>query len=267
MMDTRHGFAAVNDTRLYYEVAGTGEPLVLIHGFTLDTRMWDDQFRPFAEHHCVVRYDVRGFGTSAVPAGAPYTNADDLAALLDYLNIPSAAIIGLSMGGGIAIDFALTYPAMTRALITVDSTLGGHHWSDEWNARFGQIGQTARAVGMDAAKAEWLADPLFAPANERAAVAAHLQRMVADYSGWHWENRSLEHRYDPPASARIGAIAAPTLVVIGERDLPDFHVIADRISTQAPNAHKIVIPGVGHMANMEAPERFTSEVLGFLSSI
>jgi 3-oxoadipate enol-lactonase len=266
-MDTRHGFAEVNDTRLYYEVAGTGEPLVLIHGFTLDTRMWDDQFRPLAEHHRVVRYDVRGFGKSAVPAGAPYTNADDLAALLDYLTIPAAAIIGLSMGGGIAIDFALAYPAMTRTLIPVDSSLSGHQWSGEWNARFGQIGQTARAVGVDAAKAEWLADPLVAPANERAAVAARLQRMVADYSGWHWINRGLEHRHDPPASARLSEITAPTLVVIGERDLPDFHVIADRMSAQAPNARKIVIPGVGHMANMEAPGEFNAAVLGFLSGI
>jgi pimeloyl-ACP methyl ester carboxylesterase len=266
MMDTRHGFAEVNDTRLHYEVAGRGDPLVLIHGFTLDMRMWDDQFASFAEHHRVVRYDVRGFGTSAVPAGAPSTNADDLAALLGYLNIPSAAIIGLSMGGGIAIDFALAHPAMTHTLIPVDSSLSGHQWSDEWNVRFGHIGQTARTAGVDAAKAEWLADPLFAPANERAAVAARLQRMVADYSGWHWENHSPERKYDPPASARIGEITAPTLVVIGERDLPDFHVVADRITAQAPNAHKIVIPGVGHMANMEAPEQFNAAVLDFLAT-
>ena len=109
------------------KAAGSGAPLVLIHGFTLDMRMWDDQFTPFAERYRVVRYDVRGFGKSAVPAGAPYTNADDLAALLDYLDISSAAIVGLSMGGGIAIDFALAYPAMTRALIPVDSSPEGHH--------------------------------------------------------------------------------------------------------------------------------------------
>jgi 3-oxoadipate enol-lactonase len=266
-MDTRHGFAEVNDTRLYYEVAGTGEPLVLIHGFTLDTRMWDDQFRPLAEHHRVVRYDVRGFGKSAVPAGAPYTNADDLAALLDYLTIPAAAIIGLSMGGGIAIDFALAYPAMTRTLIPVDSSLSGHQWSGEWNARFGQIGQTARAGGVDAAKTQWLADPLFAPANERAAVAARLQRMVADYSGWHWVNRDPRRKNERPATKRLGEITTPTLVVIGERDVPDFHVVADRVTALIPDARKVVIPGVGHMANMEAPERFTSEALGFLSAI
>jgi 3-oxoadipate enol-lactonase len=266
-MNGRHGSAEVNGTRLTYETAGSGTPLVLIHGFTLDMRMWDDQFASFAERYRVVRYDARGFGTSAVPAVAPYTHADDLAALLDPLTIPSAAIIGLSMGGGIAIDFALAYPAMTRALIPVDPVVGGHRWSDAWSTETGPIWQTARGQGIDAAKAQWLNVPLFAPAREQPAVGARLAMMVTDYSGWHWVNRDPHRKNTPPAIERLGEITAPTFVVLGERDVPDFHVIADTIADRVADAEKIILPGVGHMANIEAPETFNTEVLDFLASI
>lgn len=112
-MQARTGFAAVNGIRLYYEVAGSGRPLVLIHGMSLDTRMWDDQFEPLAQHYRVVRYDARGFGKSALQTGRSYAHTDDLKALLEYLDIEHAFIVGLSMGGGIAIDFALDpAPAM-----------------------------------------------------------------------------------------------------------------------------------------------------------
>lgn len=266
-MDAQQGFADVNGTRLYYEVAGSGSPLVLIHGMTLDTRMWEDQFAPFADTNQVIRYDLRGFGKSALPGDVPFSHADDLAALFDHLGVSRAAIVGLSLGGIIAIEFALAYPAMTRTLIPVDSGLGGHPWSGEWSERSGHIRQTARDVGVDAAKAEWLADPLFAPANEQAAVGARLQRIVADYSGWYWTHRSPERRHDPPASARIGEITAPTLVIVGERDLPDFQAIAENVAQRVPVARKVVLPGVGHMANMEAPAAFNTEVLGFLASL
>jgi pimeloyl-ACP methyl ester carboxylesterase len=188
-MDVQQGFAEVNGTRLYYEVAGAGEPIVLIHGFTIDARMWDDQFAPFAAHHRVVRYDMRGFGRSAPMDNAPYAHTDDLAALLTHLTVTRAAIVGLSMGGGVAVDFALAYPAMTGALIPVDAALGGHRWSEAWNRQVGPIGKAARADGIDAAKMRWLGLPLFAPACEQPAVGARLAAMVADYSGAHWVAR------------------------------------------------------------------------------
>lgn len=261
------GFAEVNGTRLYYEMAGEGPPLVLVHGLTLDTRMWDDQFAVFAAYHHVIRYDLRGFGRSAPTGDMPYAHADDLAALLDHLGIAHSAVLGLSLGGRVAIDFTLAYPARTRALIAVDAALGGHRWSEEWNARWKSLLWTARTAGAQAANEGWLDHPLFAPANEQPVVAALLRQMVMDYSGWHWGNRDPQRGPDPPATARVREIAAPTLVIVGERDLPDFHVIADILTQGIPNAPKIVLPNVGHMANMEAPERFNTEVLTFLANI
>jgi len=129
-MNNQNGFAEVNGTRIYYETAGSGHPLVLIHGYTLDTRMWDDQFETFAQHYQVIRYDMRGFGKSAFPTDENYTHPDDLRALLEHLEIEHAHILGLSMGGGTAIDFALTYPEVADALISADSILEGFQWQD-----------------------------------------------------------------------------------------------------------------------------------------
>ena len=84
-MDTQQGFAEVNGTRLYFEVTGTGRPIVLIHGFSLNLRMWDDQIEALSENYRVIRYDVRGFGKSAVPTDRNYSHADDLMALLEHL--------------------------------------------------------------------------------------------------------------------------------------------------------------------------------------
>ncbi|MBI3733195.1 MAG: alpha/beta fold hydrolase [Chloroflexi bacterium] len=261
-MNTQHGFANVNNTRLYYEVAGDGQPLVLIHGFTLDRRMWDHQFEAFAHHYQVVRYDGRGFGRSALPTAEPYDYADDLKALLDYLGIAHAHIIGLSLGGGVAIDFALAYPRMTDTLIPVDSILGGYRWRHE----FGDSLRTLYSLhDAQAATALWLNDPLFAPANAQPVVGAKLAEIVNEFSGWHWVNNNPWRQPEPPAIERLAEITAPTLVVIGERDLSDFHAIAGILQERIRGARLAVIPGAGHMANMEAPEAFNKLVLDFLS--
>src|SRR6266540_3962879 len=102
-MNEKSGYAKVNGTRLFYEVAGSGHPLVLIHGHILDRRMWDDQFAVFARRFRVLRYDMRGYGRSALPMGEPYHAVDDLKALLDYLGIARTYVLGLSKGGIVAI--------------------------------------------------------------------------------------------------------------------------------------------------------------------
>ena len=264
-MQSQQGVADVNGTRLFYEIAGEGEPLVLIHGFTLDTRMWDDQFAPLAMHHRVIRYDARGFGQSAPTGDAAYAHADDLAALLDHLGVARVTVVGLSLGGGIAIDFALAYPAMVAALVPVDAALGGHQWSEEWNTQVGPVWRTARSAGIDAGKALWLALPLFAPAREQPAVGARLAAMVADYSGLHWLHGDPQRGGESPASERLTEISSPTLVVLGERDVPDFHAMSERIAAGIPGARRAILTGAGHMVNMEAPEQFNKILLKFLA--
>jgi pimeloyl-ACP methyl ester carboxylesterase len=124
VMNNTVGFAKINGAKLYYEVTGRGSPVALIHGFTLDRRMWDDQVAALALRHQVVRYDLRGFGRSSLPSNA-YSHVDDLQTLLNYLGIDRVALLGLSMGGAIALDFACAYPERLRAMLLADSTLRG----------------------------------------------------------------------------------------------------------------------------------------------
>lgn len=256
---------AVDGAYLYCETAGSGPPVVLIHGFTLDTTMWDDQFLPLAQHFTVVRYDLRGFGRSTLPGTTPYSHAHDLAALLDHLDIPAAALVGLSKGGAVALDFALTYPRRTQALALVDAVVGGFNWSPEGAARDDLVFQVARASGIAAAKASWLAHPLFAPAQRNPAVAARLARIVDRYSGWHFVNPDPEQRLTPRAATRLAELPMPTLVMVGELDTPDFLHMAGLICREVPHAHYHLVKDAGHMPNMESPTEVTDALLSFLT--
>src|ERR1700736_1059173 len=111
MPPTRQGFAEINGASLYFEVAGAGDALVMLHGHLLDSRQWDDQFAAFGAKHLVVRYDARGYGQSSLPP-APFSHAADLHALLQLLGIEQAVLMGCSGGGGACVDFALQRPGM-----------------------------------------------------------------------------------------------------------------------------------------------------------
>lgn len=264
-MQIDQGFADVNGTHLYYEVAGSGHPLVLIHGFTLDTRMWDDQFEVFAQHCRVLRYDLRGFGKSALPMVEPYSHPDDLKALMAHLDIESAYILGLSLGGAVAVDFAVTYPEATDAFIPVDAALiGGFEWLE--GRPSSDVREHAQQSGLEAAKSFWLNHPLFEAAREKPVVVTRLVQMVETYSGWHLLNADPVRIPEPPAIERLESLSMPTLVIVGERDLLDFRRAADIMAERIAGAKKAVIPGVGHMANTEDPERFNEILMGFLAT-
>jgi pimeloyl-ACP methyl ester carboxylesterase len=240
--------------------------LVLVHGFSLDCRMWDEQAAAFSLHYQVLRYDLRGFGRSALPGSQTYHHEADLSALLDYLDLGRVNLIGLSLGGMVAVDFALTYPERVRTLILVDALFNGFNWSEEWDTRTGLVWQIGREQGIAAAKDSWLHHPLFEPCLEQPAVAARLTQMIMDYSGWHFVNHNPAASPKPPAAERLNQIKAPTLTIVGARDLPDFQHMADAVAREVSGARKVVLPKVGHMSNMEAPEPFNDVILHFLEN-
>jgi pimeloyl-ACP methyl ester carboxylesterase len=262
-MTERSGFLDIEDGRLHYQVAGAGDPIVLLHGFCLDARMWDGDVERFARDHTVVRYDLRGFGRSSLPV-APFTHTGDLRALLAHLEIDRAHVVGLSMGGGVALDFALTHPGAVRSLVLADTIVSGFKWQEN-GAIMGAAGEAAKSGGIEAGKKQWLANPLFAPALRTPDVAMRLGAMVRDYSGWHLVNDSPQRALQPPAWERLGDVAARTLVLVGRLDLADFRAIADRLVREIPGARGQVFDGVGHMVNMEAPVLFHDHVARFLA--
>jgi 3-oxoadipate enol-lactonase len=267
--DGARGFADVNDTKLYYELAGHGEPLVLIHGFVVDSRMWDHQFQEFTKQYRVLRYDLRGYGKSAKPTGEDYTDSDDLMSLMKHLKIENAHIIGLSMGGLIAMDFTISYPKAVKKLVVADTTLSGYTWSEAYGSSLNSIWATCKKRGLSVAKAQFLAFEIFCTESEDPYVYHSLKDMIDDYSGIHLLDVDLpvwRSKVRDPIAGRLSDIRVPTLIVVGERDAHDFHIIADILSEGIPLARKLVVPGVKHMVNMEDPVAFDGAVLEFLSN-
>jgi 3-oxoadipate enol-lactonase len=267
MVYTDAGFAEVNGARVYYEIAGSGPPLVFIHGFSLDTRMWDDQFEHFAGRYRVLRYDLRGFGKSSLPTEAPFSNHDDLRALLDHVRIDRAHVCGLSSGGGITIDFALEHAGRVRSAVLISSALGGHQGGvGSMGPSMMAMSKAAKAGDLVSAKRIWVDSPLFAPARLNPAVAARLRDMVETWSGWQLTNHANTIDPDPLPVDRVADLVAPTLVIVGEQDNEVVQEIAVQIEAEAPNARRVVVPDAGHMTNMEAPEAVNSHIAAFLAA-
>ncbi len=262
------GYAAVNGAKLYYEMAGSGHPLVLVHGGLVDCRMWDDQFNVFAQHYRVVRYDLRGYGRSDFPAGS-YSNSEDLYGLLTFLGMEKAHLMGLSLGGRVAIDFALEHPEMVTTLIPVASGLSGYKFADnpldaEAEAAYkrGDFAQAAELVARI-----WVDGPNRAPDQVDARVRERTKAMLVEtYARPEPQGGYKLREADPPAIKRLREIQAPTLIIVGEQDVLDILVIADLLQKHIARADTLVIPGAAHMVNMEQPGKVNQAVLDFLRS-
>jgi pimeloyl-ACP methyl ester carboxylesterase len=267
-MAVARGVAEVNGARLAYECSGEGPAVAFIHGFTLDRRMWDDQAEPFSKRFRVIRHDLRGFGASSTPTrGGSYTHVGDLAELLDQLEVERVALVALSMGGWVAIEFAQTFPERVSALVLVDSTIRGFDYGPVQGETIERLYRLGREGRLAEAKTDWLNAPLFAHSRTMPAVQARLAEMVADYSAWHLQNDDPHPALEPPSIPRLGEIAAPTLVIVGEHDVEDFQTIADLLAARIPNARKLTLSDAGHMANMDAPAAFNQAVLAFLTEV
>ncbi len=263
-MDSTTGFF----NGLYYEVAGEGQPLVLIHGGLVHSGLWDDQFEVFAEHYCTVRYDVRGFGQSKAPASY-FSHHGDLRDLLDYLGIERTYVLGLSMGGLIAIDFTLTYPTRVAALLPIAAGLSGYHATSNTALRNEMIaayerGDMERAVELSLQA--WTDGPYRTPDQVDPVVRERIRAMSIHTFGLPDVDQWLQH-LEPPAIDRLAEIHVPTLFVVGDKDVEDILKIGDLIVANVRGAQRAVIPNTAHHLNMEQPAEFNRIVLEFLNSL
>ncbi len=260
------GFAEVNNATFYYETAGVGPALVMVHGFTLDCRMWDVQFEYFARNYRVIRYDVRGFGKSSLP-GTSYSHSEDMSALLEYLDVDSAHVMGLSMGGAIAIDFAFSRMNMVQSLVLADSSIGSIQPSEEAVSYGSMVPNPRNSDSVKHIKKVWLASNIFRPAMKKKPVAELLVQMVNDYSGYHWIYENPVKYNENEYYRNLEKINRPSLIVVGELDVPKHQEIADILANRIPGAGKAVIENAGHMSNMEEPDQFNRKVGEFLTSV
>jgi len=259
------GALPVDRGELYYEIAGSGEPVVLIHGGFGDRRMWDDQFEVLARDYRVLRYDHRGFGRSPAP-DTTYSPIRDLIRLLDRAEIDRAHIVGNSLGGALAITFAILHPERVRSLTVVASGADGFRYPQSDIEAITEVIALMRGGRQEEALTKWLGNPMLAVVNTQPAVKEKVERMVRENAGiWTmaaWPQQPLT----PPARERLGRIRIPTLVVIGDRDAASVRTFADSTARMIPGAERVVLEGTDHLPHMEQPEEFNRILKEFLQA-
>lgn len=269
------GFAEVNGTTLYYEVAGDGHPLVLNHGGLVDNHSWDDQFDEFARHFKVIRYDMRGFGDSGMIKNGmePYSMERDLYSLLQFLGIEKAYMLGLSMGGSLAIDFTLQYPEMVDALITVGAGLSGFEEDDAEELKAQEAAMEEAFKSGDIARSVeislqiWTDGPNRTPQQVDPQVRERVRAMTTHNFERDDDEDVRPQHVEPPAAGRLSEIDVPTLIIVGDQDVEIILTIADTLEKGITGAKKVVITGTAHHLNMEKPEEFNRAVIEFLEQV
>jgi pimeloyl-ACP methyl ester carboxylesterase len=270
------GYAAVNGTKLYYEISGKGEPLILIHGSFGDRRFWSNQFNALAKKFKVICYDVRGFGKSALPdSNEAYTDAADLNALMEFLKIEKAHICGLSLGSIIAIDLALTYPQRCISLIPVGPRVTGDA-TDQYRSANGDSIREIIATTTTIAKTQgpkaatdflWKGNHAMGRTVIDPGTLSTLLTMGYEYSWWRYLHTSKRSFAEPLGIKRLSEIKIPTLVVTAEYDLELCKEIAAIMIKQMPNAKLVSIKAAGHLMNMDQPEEFNEVVTNFIKEL
>ena len=263
------GYAEVDGGRLYYETSGKGPALVLIHAGFLDSRMWNTQVQLFSENYRVIRYDVRGFGKSDV-ARTKFSDYKDLHGLLDHLRVKTASLVGVSNGGRIASDFAVEYPSMVNNLVLVSPGMSGYKSSgpeeekmwEEFDAQMKpqedavREGRAADTVAMDVTTWGSAQTPA---KRERITQIAMDNFHVQVENPW-----KLQVPPEPRTWHRLSQIRAPTLLIIGDRDVAPQIVMVDNIHSHIRGSKKVLIQGADHIVNMSKPDEFNRTVLEFL---
>jgi 3-oxoadipate enol-lactonase len=250
-----------SNTGIAYDVQGAGPAVVLITGANLDRRMWDAEAGWLKLQFTVIRYDLRAHGQSDVPR-APFSHVDDLFELLDELHVDKAALIGLSAGSTIALDAALQSPdRITRLVLTAPGISG--YSPKERPAFFTPLVKALEARDYVNAAEVMLASPLFqVPEASRTLVRS----MVTENDRLWTVPRELMKGPARPAAERLDEVRAPTLVLVGERDLAPQREQADVLGRRISGAHLVVVAGGGHMLNLTSAAAFRDAVSGFLTA-
>ncbi len=256
---------------LSYEDAGSGDPLVLLHAGVADRRMWEQQIPAFAASFRVISYDLRGYGNSSLP-DEPFAPHDDLLAVLDGLGIGRAHILGISMGGTVALDFALSHPDRLASLIVCGSTPSGTSATPDIRTGWDAVGALLEAGKVEEAieleLQMWVDGPFRNPDQVDPGVRERVREMDAlAFARAMAEPEPEVLRLDPPAVGRIGEIRAPALILVGGLDYPQKVEVATVISQEISGAQLAVIHGTAHVPNMEAPAEFNRLVLDFLNRV
>lgn len=260
-------YLLINNTRLFYNVKGEGEPIVFIHGGPFsDHRIWDYQMDSLASKYKVICFDKRGQGKSDLPIDT-FSHLEDFKSLIDALELTNINIIGSSAGGALAIDFALQYPEMVKSLVLICPSLTGYPYPPNFITEMVNIYIAGQAEGPEAAIQKFISNPFyeyFFPSPIRADARAKVIEIVKESINVFRWNPMWETELKPSAYERLGEIKQPVLIVSADKDSELVLKIGKYIHEKIKPSKEVMMNDCGHFPNVEKPEEFNQIVLDFL---
>lgn len=258
----------LNGARIHYKRSGAGYPVVFLHAGVGDSRMWAPQAAGLDDHFDVITPDMRGYGKSELPATS-WSPVADVLALMDELRIREAPhLVGCSIGGGVAIDFALEHPERVSKLVLVGAGVGGLMVGDANDPIYAETISAEEANDLRALNEAEMNLWLVGPGRTASHIDQKLRDLFLDMNGIALRSdfkSAPRLELDPPAAERLAEVKAPTLVVVGDHDLPEIHETADVLVSNIRGARKAVIHDAAHLPNLEHPEKFNRLLLDFLN--
>jgi 3-oxoadipate enol-lactonase len=254
------GYVKVDGGKLYYEIAGKGENIVLLHDGMVNCRIWDEQFPVLAKNYRVIRYDRRGYGKSSDPE-TKYSHIDDLNQVFIQLKVDNAIVFGMSSGGGLAINFALTYPEKVNGLVLVGAVVSGFGYTSHMTTRGGHMNPDIMSDPAKLIKYLVLDDP-YEIYSENIKAKEKVMKLLPFFGR---DNIVPTRPADKVAVKFLSEIKAPTLILVGEYDHPDVHAHAGVINAGIQNSKREIIPKSGHLIPIEQPIFFDEMVMDFLN--
>lgn len=262
------------NARIYYDQHGTGTPVILLHGHSLDHRMWDSQIDDFSQSFRVIRIDFRGYGHSSSQSETqPFTHLDDLLTVMDSLHIAQAHIVGLSMGAFVAGDMLALHPERMLSCVMASGGIrhakGPHQPMDSLESaqRDREIAEL-KVKGVETMKAEWIETLIAGGGSRREEIREPLTRIIDDWDAWQPLHKEVRMFWADEAwqELQIRRPDVPTLMLKGQTELKGKEFKPRELQFLS-NGSAVVLPDCGHMTNMEQPELFNKVVLDFLTSL
>ena len=267
---------ADDGTKLFYQEAGTGTPMIFVHEFAGDYRSWEPQMRHFARRYRVITYNARGYPPSDVPeAVTMYSQAraaDDIAAVLDHLKIDRAHIVGLSMGGFATLHFGFRHAARSLSLAVCGCGYGAERdQREKFRHEADTIAAFLKREGMAAFSEKYAFGPTRVQfQNKDPRGFAEFQRMLSEHSALGSANTQLGCQKERPSLYDLVPdmenLAVPTLILTGDEDWPCL-VPGLLMKQSIPTAALSIMPNCGHTINIEAPDLFNSIIGDFCAQV
>lgn len=255
----------VSGGRLYVSVTGQGPPILLIHGWPLDHRIFSLQVRPLSKNLQVIAYDRRGFGESEAPPDLRL-ELDDIDRILDELDVDSVHLLGMSQGGRIALRYAVTRPERLRSLILQGAVVDGLEVDERGKdavpiAEYANLAQCDR---LDEVKTRWLSHPMMRLGARYKRESRLIEKIIARYTGQdlkHLEPDSYSFPCDVPEV--MSSFKNPVLILTGANETETRRAHAAELLHRIPNCREVILEESSHLSNLTEPDRYNETVLRF----